>query len=250
MPENSTPEISTTVNRRIEENFQIWFDRFKSKTNPNANPSAEASSQPSRPGPEFNEDETPAKKTDLYSFYSELCALRFEFRKNYQRSHEATSHFNEVLDDFSQRLQQLDLHNKKQSVTIGQNCENQIKSKIFLPLIDIYDRFRRLKDNLEKPVKAGSFWQRRQQIDELEEKIKQITEGFSILEKHFSLLLEQEGVERQVCKDKKFDPTTMTAIEVASIPEASTDQVIDEIAPGYSFNDVPLRLAKVIVNRK
>jgi len=249
MPENPAPEIRDNISHKIEDNFRIWLDQFNRKTDANSNPFSEENSPNLKSESELNKDKDLTEKMDLYSFYEELCALRFEFRKNFQRSHESTSRFSEILDNFTQRLQELDHHNRQQSTTIEQNLEKQAKSKIFLPLIDIYDRLSRLKENLEKPLAPSSFWQRRQQIDELAKKLTQISEGFSILERHFALLLEKEGIHRQACTGKKFDPTTMTAIEVTNNPETFADQVVEEIAPGYSFNDSPLRLAKVIVNR-
>ncbi|MCD6292763.1 MAG: nucleotide exchange factor GrpE [Deltaproteobacteria bacterium] len=213
--------------RKIEENFQIWLARLPVENN--------------------SDEGTPTGDTDLYSFYRELCALRHEFRKSIHRNHDSTTHFAEKLEDFAAIMAQINQRLEQQKNDRNQ-VELQNQRQMFLPLVDIYERFLRLQEHLQSPLKK-SFWQRRQQFTELQNERDKLKKGFSILEQHFLALLEKEGIQRQICRGHKFDPSTMTAVEVVNIPEIAANEVVEEISTGYSYHNQTLKLAEVIVNR-
>ncbi|MEA1923788.1 MAG: nucleotide exchange factor GrpE [Pseudomonadota bacterium] len=217
---------------QIEGNFRTWLDRLPEEKIAESKP----------------ESATASETNDLYSFYRELCALRHEFRKSFHRNHDSTTRFADTLEDFSGLMQQinrrLDQHDSARNL-----AEQQSQRQLFLPLVDIYERFLRLQEHLEQTRPKKTFWQRQRHIAELEEQQNKLSKGFEILEKHFLALLEKAGVRRRVCRGEKFDPTTMTAIEVVNRPEIAADEVVRELSAGYSFHDQTLKLAEVIVNR-
>ncbi|MEA3333279.1 MAG: nucleotide exchange factor GrpE [Pseudomonadota bacterium] len=229
---SSEPTQAQLRKRRIEENFRTWLNRLPEKGLAESTP----------------ESTTENETTDLYSFYRELCALRHEFRKSFHRNHDSTTRFAETLEDFSGLMQKinrrLDQHDNTRNLT-----EQENRRQLFLPLVDIYERFLRLHEHLEQERPKKSFWQRQHHFAELEEQRNQLAKGFEILENHFLALLEKAGVRRRICRGEKFDPATMTAVEVVSRPEIAADEVVQELSAGYSFNDQTLKLAEVIVNR-
>lgn len=220
--------------RQIEENFHTWLNRL---------PEAEAETAKNN-----SESATESETTDLYSFYRELCALRHEFRKSFHRNHDSTTHFADTLEDFSRLMQQINRRLDQQD-SARNLSELQDKRRLFLPLVEIYERFLRLQEHLEQARPKRSFWQRQHHFAELEEQQNRLAQGLEILEKHFLALLEKEGVSRLVCQGEKFNPTTMTAIEVVNRPEIAADEVVQELSAGYSFHEQTLKLAEVIVNR-
>lgn len=244
--ENSAPEGTSGEtqrktnerNRKIEENFRTWLARLPTVSTPANNPQ-NCNSEPNGGSSE---------STDLYSFYRELCALRHEFRKNFHRSHDSTTHFSDTLENFTGLLHQINQRLEQQKNDRNQ-FDLQSKRHFFLPLVDIYERFLRLHEHLQQPPPEKKFWQRRQHFEGFTSERKKIAKGFEILEKHFQTLLEKEGVQRQICRGEQFDPTTMTAVEVVNQPEIPNNEVVEELTSGYSYHNQTLKLAEVIVNR-
>ncbi len=230
----SEPTQDQLRKRRIEENFRTWLNRL---------PETEAETAKSN-----SESAIESETTDLYSFYRELCALRHEFRKSFHRNHDSTTRFADTLADFSGLMQQINRRLDQQD-SARNLTEIQDKRRFFLPLVEIYERFLRLQEHLEQKLPKRAFWQQRRQLHELEEQQNRLSQGLEILEKHFLALLEKEGVSRLVCRGEKFNPTTMTAIEVVNSPEIDADEVVQELSAGYSFHGQTLKLAEVIVNR-
>ena len=228
----SEPTQDQLRKHKIEENFRTWLNRL---------PELETAKSNSESA---NESET----TDLYSFYCELCALRHEFRKNFHRNHDSTTRFADTLANFSGLMQQINRRLDQQD-SARNLSELQDKRRLFIPLVEIYERFLRLQEHLEQARPKRSFWQRQHHFAELEEQQNRLAQGLEILEKHFLALLEKEGVSRLVCRGEKFNPTTMTAIEVVNRPEIAADEVVQELSAGYSFHEQTLKLAEVVVNR-
>ena len=243
-------QIGIKARRHIEENFRTWLARLPDGNIPESSCRDNDSEFKGEVPGSKTESTTETETTDLSSFYRELCALRHEFRKSFHRNHNSTTRFAETLEDFSGLMQQINRRLDQQDSARNQE-ELQSKRRLFLPLVDIYERFLRLQEHFEQSLPKKAFWQRLgRQFKELEEQRNKLAKGLEILEKHFLSLLEKEGVRRQICRGERFDPQTMRAAEVVNHPEIPADEVIEELSSGYLYHDQTLKLAEVVVSRK
>lgn len=71
--------------------------------------------------------------------------------------------------------------------------------------------------------------------------------GLDIAISQFIDVLEQEGVHRIETAGKMFDPKTMEAVETV---EGKEGIVIEEMRPGYMFDDIVIRAAMVKVGKE
>lgn len=77
-----------------------------------------------------------------------------------------------------------------------------------------------------------------------------VIEGVRMVRSQLESVLRGYGVERIDAQDRDFDPAVHEAITTTRVPTiALHDTVIDQIAPGYTFNGALLRPAKVVVGR-
>ena len=180
--------------------------------------------------------EAASKIPDIYSFYAELCAVRHEFRKQSRRTTDGLSRFGGILDEFEEVFSRL---------LARLDRANEPERAIFLPLVDLYDRFQRLEKRLADPPPMGFFGGRRRR-----QTWTGIRDGFAILRDHFAALLRQEGVEALVTVGQPFDPRSMKALEVEETDAVPADEVLAELTPGYSYRGQVLRLAEVKVAKK
>ena len=199
---------------------------------------------------------------DLYSFYEELCVLRNEFRKNARRSHETFSRFGEDLSDFQKVIHSLSL--RLERLTKDENhIEMVSKQKLFLPIIDIYERLKRLESKLEahadKPDEAPSnVWRRA--WDKMKNAFSDVSkspaaiqssvrEALSITLSHFEAILAEEGISRIETVGKCFDPSRMTAVEAIVSEGYPPNTIIEELSAGFMFRENVLKLANVTVSK-
>lgn len=71
-------------------------------------------------------------------------------------------------------------------------------------------------------------------------------QGLEMIARQFKQIFEQEGVKEIEAEGKKFDPSTMEAIEQV---EGEKDIVVKVLTPGYKLHDYVLRPAKVQVGQ-
>lgn len=177
---------------------------------------------------------------DLNSFYEELCVLRAEFRKGTRRSHETFVRFGDTLSRFEEvtssilaRFSEIENSRKDEDLLS--------KKSVYLPLVEIFERFRRMEGRLRKPPRTG-FFPRRGARDRAWEKLG---EGFKILRSHFEALLKSEGITPIESVGKPFDPTLMTAIDTEVTGSVLPDTVTVEFSRGYLYKGYILKLAEV-----
>ena len=207
--------------RQIETQCRSWLDSLEG-TAPAGESELEA--------------ETGLKSPDICSFYAELCAVRHEFRKQSRRTTDGLSRFGGILDEFEEAFGRL---------LARLDRADESERAIFLPLVDVYDRFQRLEKHLADPPPMGFFGGRRRR-----QTWTGVSEGFAILRDHFAALLRQEGVEALVTVGQPFDPRSMKVVEVEETDAVPADEVLAELSPGYSYRGEVLRLAEVKVAKK
>ena len=189
---------------------------------------------------ELNETEQDCDDApDLYSFYSELCALRAESKKISKKNQDSFYNLGEFLKNFQNTLQTM----AKKQKEFEKEGMKSILEKFFKPLTEIFNRFDRIYDKLQNPPKT-TFWSKEQKWKNAWNKLN---EGFSLVYDHLNEFLENEGIYRIDTQGKKFDPYTMTAVKAVKTDIYEPNTVVNEISPGYLFKNSVLKLAEVEV---
>ncbi|PWI47948.1 nucleotide exchange factor GrpE [Candidatus Heimdallarchaeota archaeon B3_Heim] len=75
----------------------------------------------------------------------------------------------------------------------------------------------------------------------------ELKEGFLAIERQFSSILNNAGVERLECLGTKFDPAFHEAVFVRKDPGEGEDIILEEVQAGYTLNTTLLRPSKVII---
>ena len=210
--------------RVIEEQCRSWLDSLEGGLPPEAGAELES--------------------PDMYSFYAELCAVRHEFRKQSRRTTDSLSRFGGLLDEFEGVFERLLARLERADESERQAADMESRRDLYLPLVDVYDRLRRLGNRLNDPPPAGLFGGRRRRAWE------GVREGMAILREHFAALLRQAGVEELVAVDQIFDPRSMKVVEVEETDRVPEGVVLAELAAGYLYQGRVLRLAEVKVAGK
>lgn len=218
--------------RLIEEQCRSWLDSLEGGLPPGAGTEREKEQPAARQSP------------DMYSFYAELCAVRHEFRKQSRRTTDSLSRFGGLLDEFEGVFECLLTRLERADESERQAADMESRRDLYLPLVDIYDRLRRLENRLDDPPPVGFFGGRRRRAWE------GVREGMAILREHFAALLRQAGVEELVAVDQIFDPRSMKVVEVEETDRVPEGVVLAELAAGYLYQGRVLRLAEVKVARK
>ncbi len=208
----------------LQENFNHWLEELATY-----------------PQPEGNNHKEP----DLYSFYEELCVLRSEFRKNARRSHETFLRFGNSLAQFEDLTKDIlcklsESRNKREELNILE------KKKVYLPLVEIFERLRRVEKRLDSPPRARFFLKQKDWHNAWES----LREGLNILSLHFEEILKKQGISKIITIGKLFDPSQMKAIEIDHTDEKEPNTVIEEFSSGYLYSGHILKLAEVKIVKK
>ena len=195
---------------------------------------------------EQSREELP-RKLDLFSFYSEITALKSEIKIESRLIKRGLDNFQETAGLIEQG--NLMLHSLVQeSKTKNQENEFNALRPILTGLIDLYDRVHASLQTLPETFRAGSrFWQRRRCDEEILDSIRAGQE--MLLERIVDLLFDC-GVRPMEVSGRTFDPHTMRAVGTDSFPELDDGVVSGELRTGFTVNDEIFRLADVRVNRR
>lgn len=180
---------------------------------------------------------------DLYSFYQEICVLRNEFRRGGRRQQEIFSQFGDSLSQFQKEMAEI----QKQFSRQKEEQETSQKLSSLLPMLDLFVRFERLRSKLKEKPKTTIFfnnaplWEKQWNI---------FGEGFQIAFSHFEQFLKKEGFVKIETVGKLFDATLMIAIAVDKNANQPNNTVIEEIAPGFFYQNNMIKLAEVKISKK
>ncbi len=188
----------------------------------------------------------PEEKTpDLYSLYSELCALRTEVKKNARRNHESLIRYDKTISEFGRKINRF---SPDGTGTRGKNPEDILeRKKIYLPVVEIYERLIRLRENFSTNDRDSGFFSR---LRKPENGLKRSKEGLSILLDNFKSMLEKNNIKKIITVGKSFDPFLMTGIEVEENEIVESNTVIKEFSGGYMLGEHVLKLAEVSVAKR
>jgi len=179
---------------------------------------------------------------DLVSFFRELCVLRTEFRKGSRRTHETFVRFGETLSEF-ERISRSIMSKMSELETQKEEKEILSKKRIYLPLVEMFERFKRIEGKLREQPRFGIFGRRTWE----KKRWQSLRDGFGILHSHFEELLKSEGITILETVGKSFDPTLMTAVETKETDAVEPGTVVEEFSSGYLYNGHSLKLAQVKV---
>lgn len=115
--------------------------------------------------------------------------------------------------------------------------ENEKKQYIILGKQELIDKILPIIENLEKAitlVPAETSW----------------LEGLKMIYNQLWDVLTQEGLKRIETKQKKFDPYYHHAVGEKIDSQLEENVIVEEIKPGYIFNDKVLKPAIVLISKK
>jgi molecular chaperone GrpE len=72
-----------------------------------------------------------------------------------------------------------------------------------------------------------------------------LLEGYDLIQTRLQRAMRQHSIVRMECEGRQTDPNTMTVLEVVSDPGRPAGMVVEEVRPGYYWNDKVLRFAEV-----
>lgn len=124
---------------------------------------------------------------------------------------------------------------KEKAEIIKNSNANMIMS--LLPILDNFEMAELHKPNVSSCGDADR------------ESFNQWIEGMQNIYNQLFNILKQAGLERIEVLGKIFDPNIMEAVEQRQVDDKREDEVVEEILPGYKFNNKILRPARVAVNK-
>ncbi|MCK5342525.1 MAG: nucleotide exchange factor GrpE, partial [Candidatus Heimdallarchaeota archaeon] len=74
-------------------------------------------------------------------------------------------------------------------------------------------------------------------------------DGFNAVQKLFSTILKNEGIERIIAKGEKFNPNFHEVVFVKHDAKFEEDTILEEIQVGYLLNSKLLRPSKVVISK-
>jgi molecular chaperone GrpE len=218
----SPDESPAEWKRQAIENFQSWLADL-----------------PEAP-PDFEKIDPTAY--DLYTLLVEFTALRQEIRYQNREQHTAIKAQQDFMTGqhemtalFQKRFEGLD----RLEENIRQACEKRTASFFF----DIRDALRRGLAASRRVASAGGFFRRPPGG------IDGIVEGYELALRRFDRALSHLDIEPVETVGRLFDPALMAAVDRRSSPGAGDNEVLEEVAGGFTRHGTVLRIAKVIVNK-
>ena len=130
---------------------------------------------------------------------------------------------------------------EKQLISEKANLIKYANADLILSLLPILDNFEMAQSHKPDVSSCGA---------EDQKLINQWAEGVQSIYKQLFEIFKQSGLERIKVLGKSFDPSIMEAVEKRSVEGKKDDEVVEEVLPGYHFNNKILRPARVVVNKK
>lgn len=84
-----------------------------------------------------------------------------------------------------------------------------------------------------------------------EEEFAAVMQGFDLIHSRIERALQRHDIRRTDCVGRLVDPTRMSVVELVDDPHAEPETVIEEVRPGYLWDDRVIRFAEVraVANR-
>jgi len=137
----------------------------------------------------------------------------------------------ELNDKYTRLVAEFDNYKKrtdKEYLSLIQNANEKLIVEI-LPVVDDLER------SLNHLNEESDF--------------KSILEGFQLIHKNLTSMLDKQGLKPMISVGEEFDPDKHDALMQVEKEDVDSNQIVDEHVKGYLFNDKVIRHAQVIVSK-
>jgi len=137
----------------------------------------------------------------------------------------------ELNDKYTRLVAEFDNYKKrtdKEYLSLIQNANEKLIVEI-LPVVDDLER------SLNHLNEGSDF--------------KSILEGFQLIHKNLTSMLDKQGLKPMISVGEEFDPDKHDALMQVEKEDVDSNQIVDEHVKGYLFNDKVIRHAQVIVSK-
>ncbi len=195
---------------------------------------------------EGDRPEEPRDTADLFSIFVELAGLRSEVRTESRVVKEALDQFRgvfELLQASHATMEEELKRTRAESRARGR----EILRPLLLDILDLRDRLAAgLKSN--GPAPQPSWWQRRFS-PKTQPEAEPWREGLSMSLRRLDRLLDDRRITAIETIGRPFDPRLARAVTTVADPAVSAGIVVEELRPGFLWEDELLRLAEVAVSK-
>lgn len=221
--------MDTETTERLLDRFRAYLDET-----PEASPQEEATKA--------------ERRTDLYSLFAELAALKNEIRLESRQVKTALDEFRAVFETLQTSQTQLGGELDRARTALPEQRRAVLKP-VLLELVELRDRMEaglRVLQNYRPTVPSRLFRLGRRERALLQA----ITQGQDISLRRLEQLLNHQQVTALAVLGQPLDPHTMRAAEVEQRRDIGNGIVTEELRKGYLWQGELLRLAEVKVNRR
>ena len=198
--------------------------------------------------PEAAPDELAENRTDLYSLFSELVALKNEVRLESRQVKTVLDEFRAVFETLQTSQGQLSNELDRARNAVPDQQRAALKP-VLLELVELRDRFEaglRVLHNYHPTLWVRVLGRRRRERNLLQA----IAQGQDISLRRLDQILNAQQVIPLAAEGQPLDPHTMRAAELDERPDLANGIVTEELRKGYLWRGELLRLAEVKVNRR
>ncbi|TVR65377.1 MAG: nucleotide exchange factor GrpE [Candidatus Competibacteraceae bacterium] len=199
------------------------------------------------PEPDSNDEAGAAaeRRTDLYSLFAELAALKNEVRLESRQVKTALDEFKSVFSTLHASQNQLTGELDRTRAALPEQRKAGLRP-VLLELLELRDRLEAGLQALQnhRPSLLGRLGGRELAL------IRAVTQGQDISLRRLEQILSAQQVVALAALGQPLDPHTMRAAEVEHRAEIANGVVTEELRKGYLWQDELLRLAEVKVNRQ
>jgi molecular chaperone GrpE len=187
-----------------------------------------------------------SEEADLFSVFVELAGLRNEVRTQSRLVKEALDQFRGVFDTLQASHETLE-QELKRARGEAHDRERTLLKPLMLDIIDVRDR---LAAGL-KPAGASSLrWYERVRLKAKREAEAAWREGMRMTLRRIDRLLADRSIAAIETVGRPFDPRLAAAVATVEDPAAADGIVVEEVRPGFLWQEELLRPAEVIVARR
>jgi molecular chaperone GrpE len=198
--------------------------------------------------PDTASDEPDENRTDLYSLFSELVALKNEVRLESRQVKTALDEFRAVFETLQASQSQLGDELNRAHTAVPERQRVALKP-VLLELLELRDRQEaglRVLQNYRPAFMVRFLGRRRRERDLLQA----MAQGQDISLRRLDQILNAQQVVALEAEGQPLDPHTMRAAELDQRTDLANGIVTEELRKGYTWQGELLRLAEVKVNRR
>ena len=185
------------------------------------------------------------RRTDLYSLFAELVALKTEVRLESRQVRTALDEFKSIFDTLQTSQSQLGGELNRARAALPEQRRAALKP-LLLELVELRDRLDAGLRVLQsyRPSLLGRLAGRERTL------FQAVAQGQEISLRRLDQLLGAQQVVALPVQGQPLDPHTMRAAELDQRPDLANGIVTEELRKGYLWQGELLRLAEVKVNRQ